>query len=368
MKNILTVIGTRPEAIKLAPVIEALNKQKHFHNKICISRQHTDLLDPFLKAMDISFDYQLESIKTNGSLHLSAANILQQFSVVLEESKPDLLIVQGDTTTAFIAALAAFYARVPIAHVEAGLRTGNLHSPWPEEAHRCLIDRLTTYFFVPTLRAKDNLVSEGTKQEQIWIVGNTVIDAIRLACTKNKFDSVPTARMILVTIHRRENHGEPLKEVCHALLKIAEKFVDINIVLIMHPNPAVREVIENMLSGVHNIKLIEPTDHHSFIQLLQNCTLVITDSGGIQEEITFIGKAALIVRETTERQETLETGNALLVGTKSSDIIKHCENLLENLQLLAEMSKVTFPYGDGYAAEKIVNILNEQLNGKGLYS
>jgi UDP-N-acetylglucosamine 2-epimerase (non-hydrolysing) len=368
MKNILTVIGTRPEAIKLAPVIEAIKKQNHLSNKICITKQHTDLLDPFIEVMGISFDYQLETIKTKDSLHLSAANILRQFSTVFEESKPDLIIVQGDTTTAFIAALAAFYSKIPIAHVEGGLRTGDMHSPWPEEAHRCLIDKLATYFFVPTLRARDSLLSEGIKQEQIWIVGNTAIDAVRLACANNKPFQSSNKRVILVTIHRRENHGTPLKEICHALLKIAEGCVDINIVLIMHSNPAVQEIIKSMLSGVQNINLRNPTDHHSFIQLLQHCTFVITDSGGIQEEITYLGKAALILRETTERHETLETGNALLVGTKSSDIIKHCHKLLENEQLLANMSKVSFPYGDGYAAERIANILNEQLNGKGLYS
>lgn len=360
MKTVLTIIGTRPEAIKLTPILIALNKNRYFTSKVCISRQHTDLLDPLLLDLGITINYQLENNLSNKSLHQSAARILGQFETILAEAKPDIVIVQGDTTTAFSAALAAFYSHIPVAHVEAGLRTSNLTSPWPEEAHRCLIDRLTTYFFPPTDQAQNTLIAEGISPKKIWVVGNTSIDAIRLVrkaptSTRNK-----KGRIIVVTIHRRENHGEPLKEICHALRTAVTQFPDIKIFFLVHPNPAVRKPITDMLSGVLNIELREPLDHTSFIHLLDTCTFIITDSGGIQEEATFIGKPVLIIRDTTERPECIQTGNAMLVGTKSLDIIACCKKLLESTEVIASMSKVHFPYGDGYAAERIVKILEQE--------
>lgn len=360
MKSVLTVIGTRPEAIKLTPILIALNKSKYFTSKVCISRQHTDLLDPLLLNLGITTNYQLENNVSNQSLHQSAARILEQFETILVEAKPDLVIVQGDTTTAFSAALAAFYSHVPIAHVEAGLRTGTIASPWPEEAHRRIIDRLAAYFFPPTDQAQNTLIAEGISPKKIWVVGNTSIDAIRLVrksptLTKNKKE-----RIIVVTVHRRENHGEPLKEICHALRTIVAQFSNVRILFLLHPNPAIRKPIMNMLSGIPNIDLIDPLDHSSFTQLLDTCIFIITDSGGIQEEATFIGKPVLIIRDTTERPECIQTGNAILVGTKSVNIIACCKKLLENTETLAAMSKVHFPYGDGHAAERIVKILEQE--------
>lgn len=361
MKSILTVIGTRPEAIKLAPVLSAVQNSKHLKNKVCITKQHSDLLDPFLLNNKIVPDYQFENTKKGSSLHQSAAHILNQFASILIESKPDLILVQGDTTTAFVATLSAFYSRIPVAHIEAGLRTDDLYSPWPEEGHRCLIDRLATYFFAPTEKAKDRLLSEAVSADKIWVVGNTSIDAIRLARKSLNSSDNLKSHTIIVTVHRRENHGEPMKEICHALRCISQRFSDVRILFFLHPNPAVHKPAIDLLSGVANIDLIKPTDHASFVQLLDESLFVITDSGGIQEEAPFMGKPVVVIRDTTERPEGIEAGTARLVGTKSSDIIACCMQLLENKETLDAMSKKHFPYGDGYAAEKIVNILEREL-------
>jgi UDP-N-acetylglucosamine 2-epimerase (non-hydrolysing) len=364
MKSVLTVIGTRPEAIKLAPVLRVIHKCENFESKVCVTRQHTDLLDPFLLNLGITIHYQFEGCKTGESLHHSAGYILEKFGEVLAKEKPNLVIVQGDTTTAFSAALAAFYARIPVAHVEAGLRTGHFYSPWPEEVHRCLIDRLATYFFAPTRQAQAALLAEGIPSARIWVVGNTSIDAVRLA--RKSFEKLignPKQRVIVVTVHRRENHGDPLKEICHALRMIADGFPDVRIVVFLHPNPAVCNPIAGTLSGVANIDLMDPIDHCSFIRLLDESVFVMTDSGGIQEELPFMGKPVLIMRDTTERPEGVQAGTARLVGTKSDDIIACCKELLENPELLTNMSKTHFPYGDGYAAERIVTILERELKG-----
>jgi UDP-N-acetylglucosamine 2-epimerase (non-hydrolysing) len=361
MKSILTVIGTRPEAIKLAPLLSAISRSKFLENRVCISNQHTDLLDPFLLKLNIRVDYQLKSYEHDGSLYQSAAKILDQFGKILIKAKPDLVIVQGDTTTAFIAALAAFYEHVPVAHIEAGLRTGHLYSPWPEEAHRGLIDRLATYYFSPTEKAKNALLAEGISSEKIWMVGNTSIDALRLARDYSNLTSNSQEKFIVVTVHRRENHGEPLKEICHALQAIVREFADVKIAFLLHPNPSVRKTIVEVLSGKININLIEPLDHVAFIQLLDKCKFIITDSGGLQEEATFIGKPVLIVRDTTERQECVQAGTARLVGTNALNIISCCRELLENEELITAMSKVHYPFGDGYASERIVKVLEQEL-------
>jgi UDP-N-acetylglucosamine 2-epimerase (non-hydrolysing) len=365
MKSILTVIGTRPEAIKLAPVLMAITKSHHFESKICVTGQHTQLLDPYLLEFGIIPHYRLESSEKESSLHNSAAYILKQLDAVLSHSKPDLVLVQGDTTTAFITALSAYYSRIPVAHIEAGLRTGNLYSPWPEEGHRALIDRLTTYFFVPTAKAQNILLSEGVRSEKIWVVGNTSIDVVRLYRERPQLPDIQGekfTRFIIVTVHRRENHGKPLKDICQALLVIAKQFPDVQIKFLLHLNPAIRQPVITMMSGVVNIDLIEPMDHSSFMQLLDKCTFVITDSGGLQEEVLFMGKPVLVLRDTTERPEGIQLGTALLVGTKSANIVKFCKELLENPDTLAAMSKAHNSYGIGYASEQIVNILNNELN------
>lgn len=361
MKSILTVIGTRPEAIKLQPIINAIDANKGFKNKVCITQQHTDLLDPFLLNVDISCVYHFDKERKGKSLHQSAASILEQFVPVFRDSKPDLVLVQGDTTTAFVAALAAFYSCIPVGHIEAGLRTGHLYSPWPEEGHRCLISKLATYSFAPTKQARQTLLNEGIPSEKIWVVGNTSIDAVRLARKSSVSFSNSNRKVIVATVHRRENHGEPLKEICQALLAVAQEYSDVQIKFFVHPNPAVRKTVLEMLSGVTNIILMEPVDHISFVQCLEECAFIITDSGGIQEEAPFMGKPIIITRDTTERPEGILEGTARLVGTKKENIIDCCKELLENKETLKAMSKVHFPYGDGYAADYIIKILEDEL-------
>lgn len=309
MKTVMIVIGTRPEAIKLAPVITALEDNRRIHYKICITRQHTSLLDTLLVNMRIKIDYQFEPIESHGLLCQNAVVMLSQLNDILKKSKVNLILVQGDTTTAFIAALAGFYSCIPVAHVEAGLRTGDIYAPWPEEIHRCFIDKVSTYCFAPTDKAKTNLLQEGISADKIWVVGNTSIDAIRLIHNESYKSNLNYRKpFILVTIHRRENHGTALVEICNALCVLAEKFPHIKIVCCLHPNPSVYNTVKKIISNVDNIECISPIDHILFIQLLKECYFVITDSGGIQEEVTYIGKPILVIRDTTERTEVIEAG------------------------------------------------------------
>lgn len=358
MKKLLTVIGTRPEAIKLAPIISALKKSKSLGSKICVTRQHTGLLEPLLEKLEIQPDYQFERRQGN-SLHQSAAHILNQFEDVLKQAKPDLVLVQGDTTSAFMAALASFYACIPVGHVEAGLRTGELYAPWPEEGHRHLIDRLSTYFFAPTLQAKEKLIREGMPENKIWTVGNTATDALRIM--QNPTKQVFKQRTVLITVHRRENFGAPLKEICHALRTLTESYPDAQFLFFLHPNPAVRHMAIELLSGIPNLQLTEPVEHPAFISHLEASLFVITDSGGIQEEAPFLGKPVVILRNTTERPEGVAAGTARLVGSERAAIIACCKELLDNKDILSSMSRIHYPYGDGYAAERIVEILEAEL-------
>jgi UDP-N-acetylglucosamine 2-epimerase (non-hydrolysing) len=368
MKTIMTLIGTRPEAIKLAPIVLALKENKYLTNKVCISGQHQGLLDAALRDLSIPVDYKIESHENEGLLHKSASYILDRFSVILKKTKPELVIVQGDTTTAFAGALAAFYLQIPVAHVEAGLRTGNLYSPWPEEAHRCLIDKMSTYFFAPTVNAKNSLIAEGVNANKVWVVGNTSIDAIRLArkspLINNYLNNHPRQRVILVTVHRRENHGKSLAQICNALVIVAQEFSDIKIIFCLHPNPSIYQPVKHLLSNIDNIALALPMTHRAFVQVLDESIFIITDSGGIQEEASFLGKPALIVRDTTERPEGILEGNAILIGTESDDIVAHCRHLLSCKDTLHSMSKTHLSYGDGYAAERIVKILEDELQEK----
>jgi UDP-N-acetylglucosamine 2-epimerase (non-hydrolysing) len=362
MKTILTVIGTRPEAIKLAPVLYAIDQSNRFASKVCLTRQHTDLVDPFIINLKIAATYLLKKEARERALYQCAAQILGQFGEVLEKSKPDLVIVQGDTTTAFACALAAFYASIPVAHIEAGLRTGSIQAPWPEEAHRCMVDLLTTYFFAPTEQAKKKLLLEGTPTEKIWVVGNTSIDSIRLALNQtSKLPYNSKEKKIVVTVHRRENHGTGLKKVCSAMSWVAKQFPNIRIQFFLHPNPNIRNAIIQNLSGFSNIDLLEPMDHFSFIKNLNESLFVVTDSGGVQEETSILGKPVLIVRDTTERPESVLAGTSKIVGTDFHAIVKGCKELIENEQLRVSMSKVHFSYGDGYAAQKIVSVLEREL-------
>ena len=356
MKRILIIIGTRPEAIKLIPVIHALEKHPRLKGLVCVSQQHTDLLSSF----NLPADYLLEKNDNPGSLHQSCVGLISKFEDVYSRAKADLIIVQGDTTTTFAAALSAYYSKIPVAHIESGLRTEELFSPWPEEGHRRLIDQISSFYFVPTQISYEALLKEGVPKDKIFKVGNTAIDALRLQkgfIRKKKKEAVS----IIVTVHRRENHGKPFYEICEALQAISTAYPEVKIQFFIHPNPAIKTAATTYLSGISNIELKESANHRSFIETLVNASFIITDSGGIQEEAPYLGKPVLIVRNTTARPEGIQAGTARLIGTSKEAIFAHSKELIDNPETLAKMSKVHFPYGNGFASHKIVKVLDEQL-------
>jgi UDP-N-acetylglucosamine 2-epimerase len=359
MKSILIIVGTRPEAIKLIPVIKALKKSKKFNTKVCITNQHTDLLNSIFSANNCDIDYRLEEPSKDLPLEQQAAHILLEVGKSLLAIKPKFVMVQGDTTTAFMTALAAFYRGIPIIHVEAGLRTGNIFSPWPEETHRYFIDKISSYLFAPTQGARETLINEGLAAKKIWVVGNTAIDAIKLLQDSLQLKT-EVDKIIVVTIHRRENHGKLFAGICKALHDIAREFPCYKIIFFLHPNPAICNPAVKLLSQIPNITLLQPIEYKSFICMLYKCALVITDSGGIQEEVSFIGKPVLVVREYTERAEIIQTGIGKLIGTDPDNITSYCRDLLLDKNKLQAMGKAQYLYGDGYAASRIVEILEQE--------
>lgn len=355
--RVLVVIGTRPEAIKLAPVVAALQRQG-LVPVLCLSGQHRELLQ--LDALGAWPQHELRV--RPGTLASRAADALTGIAEVIAAQRFDAVLVQGDTTTAFAAALAAFYAGVPVGHVEAGLRTGDLGAPWPEEGHRAAIDRLATWMFAPSVRARDALLAEGADTARVWLVGNTGIDALRLAGPR------PTAgpgRGVLVTVHRRENLGGPLLDVCRALRQAATRWPDLRMMFPVHPNPDVFAPVHDALTGVGGIDLVAPLSHAGMTASLAACSFVVTDSGGLQEEAPYLGKPVLILRERTERPEGVEAGTARLVGTSPSRILAGFAALLDDPATYAAMSVVHQPYGDGHAADRIAEILANQLRDVG---
>ena len=364
-KKILVVFGTRPEAIKMAPLVKALCNDVSMITKVCVTAQHRSMLDQVLDIFDIKPDYDLNLMMNSQSLEQLSTRILLAISEVLEEMVPDLVLVHGDTTTTSMVSLACFYRHIPIGHVEAGLRTGNLQAPWPEEFNRRLTGMLSTLHFAPTVKAAENLLSEKIDPENIEITGNTVIDAlfqmtdylknnkIYKNILNKKFNFIDRSKkLILVTGHRRENFGQGMIEICNALKEIGLRS-DIQIIYAVHLNPHVKGPVDSILSNIPNIYLIPPQDYMSFVYLLTRCYIVLTDSGGIQEEAPSLGKPVLVMRETTERPEAVEAGAARLVGTKSMNIVAAVENLLNNMDVYEEMANANNPYGDGSAAKKI---------------
>lgn len=370
MRKILIVFGTRPEAIKMAPVVKAFMKHRDvFETRVCVTAQHREMLDQVLDLFDIKPEYDLNIMKSGQDLFDITINVLSGVKSVIEEFNPDVLMVHGDTTTTFTASLAAFYKKIKIAHVEAGLRTYNLDSPWPEEANRQLTGRLADYHFAPTELAAENLINEGKDRDSIFITGNTVIDALYWVLEKNRKESkeedladlifncgykISERDIILVTGHRRENFGQGFLNICNALKEIAAKRPDIDIVYPVHLNPNVRKVVYDILSESENIYLIDPLDYRPFTYLMSRSKLVLTDSGGIQEEAPSLGKPVLVMRDTTERPEAVEAGTVKLVGTDKDKIIEFVTKLLEDNAFYEKMSKAHNPYGDGKAAERIV--------------
>ncbi len=375
-QRILFILGTRPEAIKMAPLYWELKKHLNdYYVKICVTAQHRQMLDQVLDFFDIVPDYDLNLMKPNQSLFDITADILKNVEQVLNDYEPHIILIQGDTTTAFAGALAGFYKKIKVAHVEAGLRSRNKYSPFPEEINRILIGRLADYHFAPTELAKKNLEMEGIIKN-VWVTGNTAIDALfyglerinssvelrkRIETFFKKIIDDYNSKIILVTGHRRESFGKGFENICHAIKEIALKYQDIKIVYPVHLNPHVREPVNKILNGLENVFLIEPLEYPYLIWLLSKSYIVLTDSGGIQEEAPSLGKPVLVMRDVTERVEGIEAGTAKLVGTSKDRIVKEIERLLLDKNEYKKMANVVNPYGDGKASERIFKILKEVL-------
>lgn len=360
--KILSVFGTRPETIKMAPILAHLSQISGIESLVCVTAQHRHMLDQFLNLFKIRADFDLNIMKPGQTLTEITTSILTGLKEVLRQVKPDLLLVQGDTTTAMAGALAAFYEKIPVGHVEAGLRTGNIHMPWPEEMNRKLISSMASLHFAPTQYSQNHLLKEGISSNKIFVTGNTVIDALFFTLKNSKrphFDFIASnKRLILVTGHRRENFGEGFQSICRALKKISER-PDVQIVYPVHLNPNVQTPVHAILGHSKNIHLMEPVDYITFVFLMEQAYLILTDSGGVQEEAPSLGKPVLVMREVTERPEAIEAETARLVGTDEERIIKETSQLLDDLQQYQTMAQAHNPYGDGRAAEKIVKHIME---------
>lgn len=372
--KVLTVFGTRPEAIKMAPLVHALNDSQNFESAVCVTAQHRHMLDQVLGTFGIVPDYDLDLMRPNQNLNSLTSAILTELPAVFSASKPDVVLVHGDTTTAFAASVASFYAGIPVGHVEAGLRSFNLSAPFPEEFNRKVASILARWHFAPTLTSRENLLKEGVHPELISVTGNTAIDALLLSLERIERDAErragivvtldaqldfdwQTTRFVLVTGHRRENFGEGFIDICRALGELADTHPDVHFVYPVHLNPSVREPVYRLLSGVQNIALIEPVEYEPFIYLLKHCHVVLTDSGGIQEEAPSLGKPVLVMRDETERAEAVEAGTARLVGSSPSRIVPALSALLSDGALYEQMSRAHNPYGDGKASRRILQAL-----------
>ena len=368
--KVLTVFGTRPEAIKMAPLVHALAKDPDFDAKVCVTAQHREMLDQVLNLFSIVPDYDLNIMRPGQGLTEITCRILEGLKPILESFRPDVVLVHGDTTTTVAASLAAFYQRIPVGHVEAGLRTGDLSSPWPEEANRTLTGHLALYHFAPTENSRSNLLRENIAEKHIYVTGNTVSDALfwvrdsilddaslqeKLAARYPFLD--PNKKLILVTGHRRESFGRGFEEICHALADIAAQHDDVQIVYPVHLNPNVSEPVNRILGHVENITLIEPQDYLPFLWLMNHAWLILTDSGGIQEEAPSLGKPVLVMRDTTERPEAVDAGTVRLVGTNCQRIVEEVSRLLNDNDAWQAMSHAHNPYGDGQACGRILHAL-----------
>lgn len=365
-KRIAIIFGTRPEAIKMAPVVSAIGHSPSLEPLVIVTGQHREMLDEVLNVFNISPDFDLNVMEPNQTLEDVTAKILIGMTAKLRVLAPDLVLVHGDTTTTFSSALAAFYSGIPVGHVEAGLRTGNIRSPWPEEANRCLVSRLCDIHFAPTALAKDNLVAEGISHSDVFVTGNTVIDALLSASNKlqslqnselsNLIEHARSAnrRILLVTGHRRENFGEGFLRLCNAITYLSKRN-DVEIVYPVHMNPNVSGIVNNKLSGIQNVHLIDPLGYLDFVMLMSAAHLIITDSGGIQEEAPSLGKPVLVTRDSTERPEAIEAGTCQLVGTSEAKIVDSVERLLDEPSYYQKFAGATNPYGDGCAATRIAD-------------
>ena len=375
--KVLVVFGTRPEAIKMAPVVQSL-QQDGWNARVCVTAQHRQMLDQVLALFRISADYDLDVMQPGQDLYDITTRVMLGLRDVLREFQPDIVFVHGDTTTTFAASLAAFYERIPVAHVEAGLRTGNLQSPWPEEANRKLTGALAGLHFAPTEIARDNLLAEGVDPGSIHVTGNTVIDALQNVVAHLEdagaglFDGQAlqpviegSSRLVLVTGHRRESFGQGFENICAALAQLARQYPDCQIVYPVHLNPNVQAPVQRVLSGIDNVHLVEPLDYLPFVSLMNRSYLILTDSGGIQEEAPSLGKPVLVMRETTERPEAVTAGTVCLVGSDTDTIVRETSRLLDDRDAYARMARAINPYGDGRACERILDGLARFFDRRG---
>lgn len=373
--KVLTVFGTRPEAIKMAPLVKVLAQTQGIEARTCVTGQHRQMLDQVLTLFEIVPEYDLQVMQPRQTLAMVTSQILLGMQPVLQEFRPDLVLVHGDTATTFAATLAAFYEKIPVGHVEAGLRTGDLYSPWPEEANRCLTGKLARWHFAPTAQTRDNLLREGVPETQIAITGNTVIDALLMTENKLRTDQALSqtqqkrfgflrdqARMVLITGHRRENFGGGFERICEAIARLARQHPKVDFVYPVHLNPQVREPVSRLLSGQDNIHLIEPLDYLPFVYLMGRSHIILTDSGGIQEEAPSLGKPVLVMRDTTERPEAVQAGTVRLVGTEVDAIFDGVHQLLTDNTLHQAMTQAHNPYGDGNACSRIVEYLQQKIH------
>ncbi len=365
MKNVLLVFGTRPEAIKMCPLVNELKGRKGLRTLVCVTGQHRQMLDQVLEAFSVEPDYDLSIMKERQTLFDVTTSILNRIKAVLEEARPDVVLVHGDTSTTFVTALACFYLQIPVGHVEAGLRTYNIYSPYPEEFNRQAVGIISSYNFAPTELSRQNLLKEGKEAGTIYVTGNTAIDALKTTVredyTHPELDWAAGSRLILITAHRRENLGRPMEHMFRAIRRVCDEHRDIKAIYPIHMNPAVRETADAILGGDERIRIIEPLDVLDFHNFLARSYLILTDSGGIQEEAPSLGKPVLVMRDTTERPEGIEAGTLKLVGTDEDVIYKNFKLLLEDRGEYEKMSRASNPYGDGFACRRIADILE----GKG---
>ena len=361
MKKIMLVFGTRPEAIKMCPLVNELKKRKNIETIVCVTGQHRQMLDQVLEAFSVVPDYDLSIMKDKQTLFDVTVNILERIKTVLEEVKPDVVLVHGDTSTTFVTALACFYLQIPVGHVEAGLRTYNIYSPYPEEFNRQAVSIISQYNFAPTELSKQNLLKEGKDPDSIYVTGNTAIDAlkttVRADYTHPELDWAKGSRLIMITAHRRENLGEPMRHMFKAIRRVMDEHPDVKAIYPIHMNPVVREIAQEYLGDDDRIHIIEPLDVLDFHNFLSRSYLILTDSGGIQEEAPSLGKPVLVMRDTTERPEGIAAGTLKLVGTEEKTIYKEFSRLLSDKDEYEAMSKASNPYGDGHACERIADIL-----------
>ena len=363
--KVMTIFGTRPEAIKMAPLVKKMEEVEEIESIVCVTAQHREMLDMVLDLFEISTDFDLNIMKHGQTIADINISILKGLENVFEESKPDIVLVHGDTSTTFMGALASFYQKIKVGHVEAGLRSGNIYSPYPEEMNRRLTGVLSNLHFAPTLSNYNNLINEGVSKENIFVTGNTVIDALLQVIKEdyifdnpllNKID-YENKKVIVMTCHRRENWGEPMENIFRAIREIAEKHNEVEIIYPIHMNPSIRALANDMLEGINNLHLIEPLDYEPFANLLNKAYLIITDSGGIQEEAPALGKPILVLREETERPEAVEAGTVKVVGVNQERIVAEITDLLKNKESYLRMANAVNPYGDGKACERIIQVL-----------